>query len=373
MTTELQPRDVAAYLATTGWQLDQIRGPGAEIWRHGDDGARVLLPVDPTFDDYPLRMGETLRYLSAAHEYTVQELATSVMRTRCDILYVRAEQTTVDGAIPLREADALLSGSVRMLEAAALSTVKRAATFASRRPRSVVDFMNDDLRMGHTQRGSFVITILTRLGDETEAEAPQTESSGDDEAPRIVRIPGFQRRVMTTLSTGLVAAARTAADPRLSPLAAGVDAGASSNLYGALDEMTGYEGLEALDLSFAWAPAVPQYGDIESTVVFTHKEAPRFKEAKKRLRQAPGIEKDSVTGQVVRLDRGADKEEGVVTITGVTGEGKKRNVRLRLQGETYRQAVRSHDLRAPVTCSGELEKQGTSWWLRNPVFTVVPK
>ncbi len=396
---ELDPTDIAAYLATSGWQLEQTYGPAAEVWREGDSQTRVLLPRDPTYLDFRSRLNDALRLLAALHEFTPQQLAVSVLQTRADVLYVRAEQTDLDGSIPLKQADALVGGSLHMLEAAALATVRPQASYASRRPRRVTEFVNNDLRMGHTQRGSFIITILTRLGEETEAQVngpadvienskdegaasrspattPASEATGDspaEELSRTVRIPAFQRRVMTTLSTGLEAAARTAGDPNMVALAGGVDRGASSNLYAALDEMSKFEGLGSLDLSFAWAPAVPQTSDVESTIIFTHDELPRFGTARDRLRERPAIVRDSVTGQVVRLERGADAEEGVVTIAGVVGEGKTRNVRIGLQGATYRQAVRAHDRRSPVTCSGDIERIGTTYWMRNPVFTVIPR
>jgi len=391
----LRAADVAAYLATSGWALEQMYGPGAEVWRLDQTQTRVLLPRDTSYLDYEARLDDAIHLLGALHQWSPQQLAASVLQTRADVLYVRAEQTDLDGSIPLKQADALIAGSVRLLEAAALATVRPRATYPSRRPSRVVDFVNDDLRMGHTQRGSFIITILTRLGEETEArleddvlevpsplvaspdasDAALEVAPGDERAvavaPQVVRIPAFQRRVMTTLSTGLVAAARTADDPALESLTNGVDYGASSNLYDALDKMTRYEGLGALDLSFAWAPAVPQAEDVESVIVFDHEELPRFRTARDRLRERPPVVRDSVTGQVVRLDRGADKEEGTVTVVGVVGEGRTRSVRISLEGEVYRQAVRAHDERSVVTCSGDLERKGPVTYMRNPVFTVL--
>lgn len=387
----LSPSDLAAYLATSGWQMEQTYGPAAEVWRLGDGQTRLLLPRDPTYLDYDNRLADAVKLLGALHEWTPRQLALSVLQTRADVLYVRAEQADLDGSIPLKQADALIGGSMHMLEAAALATVRPQAVYPSRRPRAVTDFVNDDLRMGHTQRGSFVITILARLGQETETPVPaspetQAVTGAQDSAeaegvvevleasvsvPQTVRIPTFQRRVMTTLSTGLQAAARTTADPKMVGLAAGVDRGASSNLYAALNQMTAYEGLGSLDLSFAWAPAVPQNSGVESTVVFTRDEVPRFGAARDELRKRPAIVKDSITGQVVRLERGTEKEEGVITITGVVGEGNRRNVRLSLRGDIYQQAVRAHERRTPVTCSGELQRVGTAYWMRNPVFTVI--
>ncbi len=367
---ELRPADVAAYLATTGWSLEQTRGQVAEVWRLEQSGTRLLLPRDDTYDDYQARFADALGLLRAMHEFTDEQLAVSVTETRMDVLYVRADQAAVDGSIPLRQADALVSGSLQLMQAAAQATEQPRARYAGRRSNTVNEFIEDDLRMGHTQRGSFVITVLTRLGDPSVNEVPEELRDGPD-SPETVRIAPFQRRVTTTLSTALVAAARTSASEGLPGLSAGVDRGASANLYDALAKMTSYEGLRALDLSFNWAPAEPQESVVDSTVLFTRDEVPQFARAREQLTARPLVEKETITGQVVRLERGEDRDEGVITITGVIGRGTRRNARLLLRGELYAAAVRAHQRRAPVTCSGELERKGSTYWMRNPDFTVI--
>lgn len=367
---ELRPADVAAYLATTGWALEQTRGEAAEIWRLERSGTRLLLPRDATYDDYQARFADALALLRALHEFTDEQLAVSVAGTRMDVLYVRADQAAFDGTIALRQADALVSGSLQLMQAAAQAAERPRASYAGRRSNTVNDFIEDDLRMGHTQRGSFVITVLTRLGDPSVTEVPEELRDGPD-SPETVRVAPFQRRVTTTLSTALTAAARASASRRLPGLIAGVDRGASANLYDALAKMTSYEGLRALDLSFNWAPAEPQESGVDSVVLFTRDEVPQFANARERLTARPLVEKDTITGQVVRLERGEDQDEGVITITGVVGRGTRRNVRLLLRGGLYAAAVRAHQRRTPVTCSGELERKGTTYWMRNPDFRVV--
>lgn len=367
---ELRPADVAAYLATTGWSLEQTRGEAAEIWRLEQSGTRLLLPRDVTYDDYQARFADALALLRALHEFTDEQLAVSVTETRMDVFYVRADQAAVDGTIPLRQADALVSGSLQLMQAAAQATEQPRASYAGRRSNTVNEFVEDDLRMGHTQRGSFVITVLTRLGEPSVMEVPE-ELRDLPNTPETVRIAPFQRRVTTTLSTALAAAARTSASEELLGLTAGVDRGASANLYDALAKMTSYEGLRALDLSFNWAPAEPQESVVDSTVLFTRDEVPNFTRAREQLTARPLVEKEMITGQVVRLERGEDQDEGVITITGIAGRGTKRNVRLLLRGKLYAAAVRAHQRRSPVTCSGELERKGRTYWMRNPDFTII--
>lgn len=184
---QLQPPDIAAYLAVSGWQLEQQRGPAAEVWRLQSSAVRptrLLLPRDPEYADYGARLDDALKLLRALHEFTPEQLALRVAQTRADVLYVRADQSMMDGTIPLKQAENLVVGARKMLAAAASSTVKPRAKIAGRRSQAVIDFLNDDLRMGHTQRGSFVITVLTRL-DEPEVVdiSPQDVQTVDQQPP----------------------------------------------------------------------------------------------------------------------------------------------------------------------------------------------
>lgn len=409
---QLQPADIAAYLAVSGWELEQQRGTAAEVWRlpSADRVTRLLLPRDRAFADYGTRLDDAVRLLQAMNEFSLEQLAMRVAQTRADVLYVRADQTMTDGTIPLSQAENLIIGARKMLAAAAASTLKPRAKIAGRRSQAVTDFLNDDLRMGHTQRGSFIITVLTRLdspelSDPDENSSPQhstpaantkagvggstkheeaatrgqpptvqvgdTPTQREASAPQPLVMPSFQRRVMTTLNTGLQAAARAASTPALPGLVEAVRLGASADLFDALSVMTAYEGLHTLDLTFDWAPAEPQVADTEREVVFTRDEIPQFRSASARLTEAPPIEHDSITGQVVRLERGADNDEGIVSIVGVVGRGTKRSVRLRLNGKQYAAAVTAHRRRTPVTCSGELDRTGREWWMRDPQFQVI--
>lgn len=404
----LQPADIAAYLAVNGWELEQRRGTAAEIWRlpSAERATRLLLPRDRSFADYDARLDDAVQLLQAMNEFSFEQLAMRVAQTRADVLYVRADQTMTDGTIPLTQAENLIVGARRMLAAAAAATLKPRAKVAGRRSQAVTDFLNDDLRMGHTQRGSFIITVLTRLdepersdlGEASEGPAAQAEAgvvgqtnqevaltpgeaptvqSGvateqhGESTPQRLLMPSFQRRVMTTLNTGLQAAARAASTPALPGLVDAVRLGASADLFDALSVMTAYEGLQTLDLTFDWAPIEPQIADTERNVMFTRDEIPQFRPASARLTEAPPIEHDSIIGQVVRLERGADDDEGIVSVAGVVGRSTKRTVRLRLTGKQYAAALTAHRRRTPVSCSGELDRTGREWWMRNPQFQVL--
>lgn len=56
----------------------------------------------------------------------------------------------------------------------------------------MTEFLDDEVRLGHTKRGSFVFTVVTRLGD----PLPVHDDNGE-------RAVAFPRKVMETLAHGL--------------------------------------------------------------------------------------------------------------------------------------------------------------------------
>lgn len=375
----LSPSAVSSYLGSAGWDLEAA-DEAAAVWGLSEGRgtrARLLLPLDRSYADFAPRFQEALRTLRLVHDWDLQQLATHVLGARSDFLFVRADQSTPDGTIPLRQAQSLLDGAQQLLLYAACSAIRPRSTYGSgRRPKEASNFLNDDVRMGHTQRGSFVITVLTRLDaddtvivepDANELIAPGASDAGAHTAGEVAAIiPPFQRRVMATLATALELthqAVQTGASGRLERA---VERGVSANLVDALAGMTSYEGLHSLDLSFQWAPAEPVPPPATEHVLITREEMPRLAAAANLLRQVPDVVRDSITGQVIRLER-AETDEGIITIEGTVGRSTRRKVRVDLNGEPYDTAIRAHRQRLPVTATGDITKRGRDYWLLGDV------
>lgn len=75
----IHPNQVIAYLERTGWQKESSIQDKAEIWilKKNDsdqDYADILLPLDTSFQDYPLRMSEILVTLATIEDNSQQEI-----------------------------------------------------------------------------------------------------------------------------------------------------------------------------------------------------------------------------------------------------------------------------------------------------------
>lgn len=331
---ELTSPYVSSYLGAAGWQL-VIADDFSQTWQLGQGPlpeARLRLPTDTGLDDYSIRFEEALQRLCRVNNWSLQQLATQVLGARSDFMYIRADQSSIDGTIPLRQAEALLQGADALLYAAASSAVRPKAQHLGKRPELAKDFIRDDVRMGHTQRGSFIITIVTRL-DEDEVVHVDAEDhqilevlepgrlskpvqAGNGANPSEIVLPPFQRRVMSTLATGVESARSMALHSGDQTMEDAVARGLSANLVAALGAMTDFEGLRALDLSFSWAIAEkaappPSVGE----VIVDRDVIAELRPLRERLERRPAEpEVETIYGQVTRLERGERDQTGVVTV-----------------------------------------------------------
>ena len=122
-----------------------------------------MLPLDSTCVDYSDRLEEALRRLCEVNDWSIEQLASGVLQSRSDLLLIRADQTTSNESMPIRQVQKLLSGSVDMLVLAARATIAPKAYCCGGFPDLARDFLDHDLRMGHARRGSFVLTSSRAL------------------------------------------------------------------------------------------------------------------------------------------------------------------------------------------------------------------
>lgn len=397
----VSPTSLSTYLGTEGWNLtDRLRG--GDIWSLGSDNdpeASVLVPTATQFADYSRRLSETLDTLCELYDWDVPRLLASIAAVRSDLVLVRADQFMRDETIPVLQAQSLLAGAVQMFTAAARATIdKRPSYGGGRKPDQVTKFVDDDLRMGHTRRGSFIITLLTRLDEEVPpAESNPSEvlnESFDNEPrhdskgaplPRLaagppfpvgkgagdeVGIPSFQRRVVSTLATSLRHVQSISANASNANLERAVASGVNVELCNALHDMTQYEGLRSLDISFKWSSVESVPADRINEVVMGRDAMPGLQTLSGRLKRQNVPIKSTVFGKVVKLERSDDStsdEHAIVTVEGIEGKNTRRKVKIDLSGAAHDAAIAAYKSKGPVTVTGQREKVGSSFWMRGRV------
>jgi hypothetical protein len=371
-TEDLSPSAVEAFLRLSGWRRDEYRKGISSIWSLDEADASILVPHNRTYRDFSARLRDALYTIADVYNLRSEEaLALEIAGARSDILLLRTDQQILDGSIPLSEAQDLLGGVSKMLLAAACSAIKPSSSIPRRRPDVAREFMAEEVRMGHTLRGSFVITILARHDEERMEELPEPDESErhPQTVPRPAQPPmsSYTRRVMTTLSSGLQAARDLLREDSTLSLEDAVQLGATAELIESLGNISRHPGVRGIEMSFKWSPAQPTPpGAISSRVFLPRPQPDRIDAVRESLRRRPVVEQNNVFGQVVRLERAEGQDEGVVVVDGYLGRTRRR-IKMNLAGDAYRLAIRAHEERRPIVALGEVALERRSWWLKGPV------
>lgn len=360
---ELKPLEVAAYLRATRWQKEADLNGKATLWlKAGPTGEELdlTLPSRREFADYALRMGEVLRTLAAAEERSELEVLRDITTTAtADVVRVAVHTFPSDnGTLGIDQAVQLVERSRDLMLSAACAAIEKRPLYAKRKPQKAMDYLRD-VRMGQTERGSFILTLLTPV-------PPELKDLQDD---LFEAAEPYERRVTRTLFRALAAldeAARAAGvDGDMAPFQAAVTSGVSANLCDAIVGLSEASPEQPLDFRISWSRSRPVVDDVPAKVLIGADRMPVVKEAARRFRDAASIDDYEVEGIVTRLDRPPSAKEGDVTVEGVV-EGSMRRVVMRLAPETYSTAVKAHDGRLRVRCTGDLVREGRGFRLQAP-------
>jgi hypothetical protein len=374
LEASITPEAVRQWLAAEQWSLVQARSGVAELWGLPDETARgalrnVLLPLATGYADFGRRFKSLLNELSRAYDLTLTDLAQQIASVSTDIFFVRLDQTTSDGTIPFKQATALLASIQKMVRAAATTAANPDHSHSGRRPAVVNEFLEDDLRFGHTQRGSFIITVASRMEP---VEVTEPELLGDAVAATKDMVPPFSRRVMETLASGLSAIRKHLADDAdiesYEDYEAAQTDGMSYELVQSLLEVADVDGLRSVDLSFKWATTGPTPPEVSTDLVFKSSDLPHLGDVRDRLKRTEVPEEQTLTGRVTDLSReelgGGQEERSILLEAEVNGGLKK--VRVQLTAAEYDWAIFAHQRRLLLTITGTPVRRGR-WVLEGSV------
>ncbi len=353
----LRPLDVVAYLRSEGWELAGYYAESATVWKR--QAIQVLLPQDSSFADYSRRLAEVLDTLAEVENRSQLEIVRDLATATADVVRVRvASPLVTDGSLALEEGVMLFENAKDILLSAARAAVAPRAYFRSRLPGSADEYMRK-VRLGQTEHGSYVVTMVCPASPELQPADP-TLSPVIDEP--------FDRKVTRTLATALQKAATAAREAGLlqdmKPFMAVVNYGVSSNLCNALAEIGGRMEEGQIEISFSWSrsrsrPKVPS-----SRIVVPHDTVPVMREAARVLRETYWDDDFELIGPVVRLESANPYAGGEVLVYSEV-DGRWRNVLLRLEVADYDAAARAHTQAQEIRCRGRLEKEGRYFTLRN--------
>lgn len=361
----LDPNAIETYLLAHGWE-DSQRTDMYSTWTRGGDERteHLFLPLSPVPADYEDRLQEAVYDLALAEGLDPAVMLTNLRYASSDLVRVRLMSPRVEsGELPIEDGRNLFEGARDMMLAAACAAVQPRANFGPRAPEAVKDYL-DGVRLGQTEEGSYVVTVIS---DITPAEQ---QPFLPDEAAHL-DIP-FERRVTTRLVTALGATHGAAERVLRENTDVGetfedvVEQGVSANLCAAIAKIGEEQTAANVRVTVDWAVSRPAAVDVVPAVTFEAGQLGVLDDAVQALRQLGPFDDEVVEGFVTRLNRGKDEEAiGSIVIQG-TAHGAQRNVHVELPDDQYHHAIEAHDARRPVRIRGTLAKKGRNWILSDP-------
>lgn len=360
-TGDLPPIDsesLAIYLAANGWLSEPSASPFAKIWYrpdHVNEATDLIVPTQDDVADFRVRISEVFRTLQQIESRPEELIARDVIRSSCDVIRLRRPLVeTQEDSILLTDGAELIRNALKMLTSAACSTVSPRPVIPARRPALASDYINN-IRMGHTERGSFVLTIISKV-------APQLTPG----APGLLEyLEPFPRKVTQSLCRSLNAlqeASRESAKTEdFSPFLERVNDGITAGLCEAIKDMVASEAGEAeIGVSVSWAPSAPIQGESSQRFEFHPSIAPILRRAADFLRQSEPQEDIFLTGVVVGLHREEGSEDGRVTIACVI-DGSVKQLQVQLGMSDYSTAIDAHSSRNGVAFRADVIRNGRSF------------
>jgi len=332
----LRPAEVQLYLAVRGWKSEPYGAQGKGLLFHlpSMPEAELLLPLKRDLFDYAIRMEDLVTALATVEQRSVIEVFNDLAGPKGDVFRLRvAGPIASKGNLPLDEAISLIQGGSRLLASAAQSLVRPDALQPQKIHKQAEIFLKN-CRLGQTERGSFVATILAPVPPEIQHQLNLGDGDfPDEEQP-------FPRQVTTRLMSSLGMVSSAIESGRADQLLDAVPQGISANLCEALTMMKPPGDESLLEIGVTWSSARPRLPvDVPRIVSFPQEQFTFIEEIGRKLRTRAAARRERYIGRIKRVEKAvqrmlAEQSAGWIVISTEVG-GKPARVKLCLKSDEF--------------------------------------
>jgi hypothetical protein len=363
----LRPEDVQMYLRSRGWKLDSdATTEKAVVYRFaGEPDAEIIVPRRRDLRDYVARVADIAQMLTAVERRSVWQILSDISGPPADVLRLAvAAQNSALGTLPLDEGIRLIQGGRDMLLSAACSVHNPQPYYPRQSFKEAVEFL-ESCRLGQTERGSFVATIVAPV-------PPLIESQGslfDGDHVSVANEP-FSRKVTIQLMRGLGYISESLETGAPDKILEGVGVGVSANLCQDIAAMRPPGDQSSLRIQMSWSANRPKLPpNVPVSVSLSHGTFSIIEEVGRRLREQSTPKPDHIEGFVVLLRSESTLLEGFEGTIHVKTElaGAAARIKLTLANkEEYVAAFQAHAEGKKVSVTGILHREAKIYELRDP-------
>lgn len=352
----VSPGALSAYARASGWIKAESYGDHSDVYA-SDELPEIILPRHQRLADYASVVWQLIEVFAKTAGMDELALYRDLVTADRDVVRVRAPGGEA-GSVNVSDGVTLMHGARDMLLSAACSLSNPQPLYRAGANKEASEYLRH-VRMGQTEQGSFVITLLSPVvPPRMQLEFISGYMLDDDPIERRIT-----RRLVHALTVVRKATEIT--------IAGGADAffraiehGVSANLCEALVSVM--EPFREIDVTVTWARTRPA-PHARDVVRFAASDAPILREAARSFRSREPQPDRELVGFVRTLKRGEAERDGTVTLL-TSIDGRNQSVTTVLKQADYERAVSAHKERASVVVKGDLERVGQRWRLLNPMI-----
>ena len=240
---EISPGALSAYARVAGWNKTDIYGDHSDVYTSAGL-PEIILPRSQRLGDYASIVSRLIEIFAKVAEMDELTLYRDLVTADRDVIRLRTAESN-DGSVAASDGINIMRGAHDMLLAAACSLQNSQPLYRAGANKEASDYLNR-VRLGQTEQGSFVITLLTPVVPPPIQQPLFPESAPDDDP--------VERQITKRLA-GALAATRQATEKTVGgnaeAFSEAVKYGVSANLCEALVEVI--SPFETLDISLTWA------------------------------------------------------------------------------------------------------------------------
>ncbi len=351
----VSPRVLSAYASSAGWVKTETFGANSDVYS-GERLPEIIVPRTPNLGDYADIVARLISIFADVAEIDEIALYNDLLVSDRDVIRARADDSDNDGSIDISDGADLITGARDMLLAAACSLDDPRPLYRIGANRDANEMISR-VKLGQTERGSYVVTLLTPVIPPNRQESLMPDLVTDEDPP--------ERRLTRQLAKALTAvreAAERATVGYTEAFEERVPDGTSANLCEAVVQMA--EPFPSLDVSMTWARTRPM-GTPRDIIRFSRDDVPILREAARSFRARESQMDVQLHGYVRGLRRDDSETDGTVTLRAAI-DGNVQSVTAVLGPEDYNLAIEAHQRKVQVIAEGDLDRSGQRWHLVNP-------
>jgi len=351
----ITPVALSTYANAVGWERQETYREYSDIYA-GENLPEIIVPRTDRLGDYASVVAELIQMFAQVKHQDESSVYQSLLTTDRDVIRLRTGDKE-KGNLPLDQGVDLINGVHDMLKSVACSLRNPKMVYRAGAHQSACDLLSR-VRLGHTERGSYVITLVMPV------LPPPTPIMFPDDSGPVLPI----ERLLTVQLMKALFAVRSATEEAVSGGAnsfrEAVEDGVSANLCEALVQII--DSSDTLDVNVTWASNQPNEL-LNQTAFFSRADLPILRSAARSFREYSPKPDIRLYGYVRLLTRRPEEEDGTIRLNTMV-DNKNISVTAMLERQDYEQAVQAHRDKALAILSGDLERIGQRWQLLNAQF-----